>query len=163
VTFVPTADPFWAPRLVRKPLHRCRLAPMHRLLVAPALLLLASVSIPVAQRRSSRAVLVFSRPPYSATAPSQRYRRHHGSSAGEWISRSTRPGAGRLYPENLAALQPVVFLSTTGDVLNPAQQDVFERLHPGGGRYVGVHSATAPSTTGRVRETAGAYFNGHPG
>src|SRR5216110_2545686 len=35
--------------------------------------------------------------------------------------------AGAFTQKNLARYSAVVFLSTTGDVLNPAQQDVFER------------------------------------
>src|SRR5690349_18454400 len=44
--------------------------------------------------------------------------------------------------KNLSRYAAVVFLSTTGDVLNAAQQDVFERYIQAGGGYVGVHSAT---------------------
>ena len=66
--------------------------------------------------------------------------------------------------KNLSRYAAVVFLSTTGDVLNAAQQDVFERYIQAGGGYVGVHSATDTEYEwpwyGRL---AGAYFNGHPG
>src|SRR5213078_2063636 len=72
--------------------------------------------------------------------------------------------AGAFTQKNLARYSAVVFLSTTGDVLNPAQQDVFERYIQAGGGYVGVHSATDTEYDwpwyGRL---AGAYFNGHPG
>src|SRR5881392_4400503 len=50
--------------------------------------------------------------------------------------------AGAFTQKNLARYRAVVFLSTTGDVLNPAQQDVFGRYIQAGGGYVGVHSAT---------------------
>lgn len=36
----------------------------------------------------------------------------------------------------------VVFLNTTGDVLNNEQQVAFERYIQAGGGYVGIHSAT---------------------
>jgi len=66
--------------------------------------------------------------------------------------------------KNLARYAAVVFLSTTGDVLDAAQQDDFERYIQAGGGYVGVHSATDTEYDwpwyGRL---AGAYFNGHPG
>lgn len=42
----------------------------------------------------------------------------------------------------LAPYTVVVFLSTTGDVLNPTQQTAFENFITGGGNWVGVHSAT---------------------
>ncbi len=57
----------------------------------------------------------------------------------------------------------VLFLNTTGDVLNPAQQDAFERYIQAGGGYVGVHAATDTEYDwpwyGRL---AGAYFLMHP-
>ena len=66
--------------------------------------------------------------------------------------------------KNLSRYAAVVFLNTTGDVLNAAQQDVFERYIQAGGGYCGVHSATDTEYDwpwyGRL---AGAYFNGHPG
>jgi len=50
--------------------------------------------------------------------------------------------AGAFTSKNLARYRAVVFMSTTGDVLDPAQQDDFERYIQAGGGYVGVHSAT---------------------
>ncbi len=64
---------------------------------------------------------------------------------------------------NLARFQTIVFLSTTGDVLNNDQQAAFERYVRNGGGFVGVHSATDteydwPWYGGLV----GAYFQNHP-
>ncbi|MEO6526762.1 MAG: ThuA domain-containing protein [Gemmatimonadaceae bacterium] len=57
----------------------------------------------------------------------------------------------------------VVFLNTTGDVLDSAQQTSFERYIKGGGGFVGVHSATDTEYDwpwyGRL---VGAYFKRHP-
>ena len=50
--------------------------------------------------------------------------------------------AGAFTDENLARYRAVVFLNTTGDVLDAAQQDDFERYIQAGGGYVGIHSAT---------------------
>ncbi len=63
----------------------------------------------------------------------------------------------------LASYSAVVFLSTTGNVLNASQQAAFERYIQGGGGYVGVHSASDteyswPWYGGLV----GAYFQRHP-
>ena len=44
--------------------------------------------------------------------------------------------------EELRKYQAVIFLLTTGDVLNSAQQAAFERYIRRGGGYVGVHSAS---------------------
>ncbi|GAB3959747.1 hypothetical protein GCM10027614_79930 [Micromonospora vulcania] len=64
---------------------------------------------------------------------------------------------------NLAQYQAVVFLSTTGDVLNAGQQGAFEAYMAGGGGFVGVHAASDteydwPWYGGLV----GAYFASHP-
>jgi type 1 glutamine amidotransferase len=50
--------------------------------------------------------------------------------------------AGAFTTANLSRYRAVVFLSTTGDVLDDAQQTAFEGYVRGGGGYVGVHSAT---------------------
>src|SRR5690348_2523131 len=50
--------------------------------------------------------------------------------------------AGSFTADNLAKFDSVVFLLTTGDVLDEAQQKAFETYIEGGGGYVGVHSAT---------------------
>ena len=71
--------------------------------------------------------------------------------------------AGAFTSKNLARYSAVVFLNTTGDVLDAAQQDDFERYIQAGGGYVGIHSATDTEYDwpwyGRL---AGAWFNGHP-
>lgn len=64
---------------------------------------------------------------------------------------------------NLAQYHAVVFLMTTGDVLDAAQQSVFERYIRAGHGYVGVHSASDteyswPWYGGLV----GAWFSNHP-
>lgn len=65
--------------------------------------------------------------------------------------------------DNLARYRAVIFLNTTGDVLDDRQQASFERYIRGGGGYVGVHAATDTEFEwpwyGRL---AGAYFDGHP-
>jgi type 1 glutamine amidotransferase len=65
---------------------------------------------------------------------------------------------------NLARYDVVIWQSTTGDVLNDAQQAAFERYVRAGGGYVGIHSASDteydwPWYGGLV----GAYFRDHPG
>ena len=64
---------------------------------------------------------------------------------------------------NLAQYEAVVFLSTTGDVLNDTQQTAFEGYIRAGGGYVGVHSAADTEYDwpfyGRL---VGAYFANHP-
>jgi type 1 glutamine amidotransferase len=64
---------------------------------------------------------------------------------------------------NLAQFEAVVFLNTTGDVLNPSQQTAFESYIRGGGGYVGVHSAADTEYDWPFYgELMGAYFASHP-
>lgn len=64
-----------------------------------------------------------------------------------------------------AALSPyaaIVFLSTTGDVLNDAQQAAFERYIAAGRGYVGVHAAAdGEYDWPYYGALVGAYFAGH--
>jgi type 1 glutamine amidotransferase len=64
---------------------------------------------------------------------------------------------------NLARFEAVVFLNTTGDVLNATQQTAFESYIRGGGGYVGVHSASDTEYDWPFYgELVGAYFASHP-
>ena len=54
----------------------------------------------------------------------------------------TTTDAAKFTYDNLKQYNAVIWLSTTGDVLNDSQQAEFEKyIHKGGG-YVGVHAAT---------------------
>ena len=64
---------------------------------------------------------------------------------------------------NLTQYDAVVFLSTTGDVLNDAQQAAFERYFQAGGGYVGIHAAADTEYTWPwYGEMLGGYFRNHP-
>ena len=57
----------------------------------------------------------------------------------------------------------IIWLSTTGDVLNPAQQAAFERYIQAGGGYVGIHSASASEKDWEwFGQLTGAVFVNHP-
>ena len=76
---------------------------------------------------------------------------------------TTTEDAGAFTNANLADYDAVVFLSTTGDVLNDEQQEAFERYIQAGGGYVGVHAATDTEYDWPwYGELAGAYFLDHP-
>jgi len=71
--------------------------------------------------------------------------------------------ANQFTTANLAQYQAVIWLSTTGDVLNATQQTAFESYIASGGGYVGIHAAADteydwPFYGGLV----GAYFLSHP-
>ncbi|NCI48102.1 ThuA domain-containing protein [Sediminibacterium soli] len=57
----------------------------------------------------------------------------------------------------------VVFLSTTGDVLDNAQQEAFQKFIRSGKGYVGVHAAADTEYDWPwYNQLAGAYFKSHP-
>ena len=82
--------------------------------------------------------------------------------AGRWETDATEDSSA-FTPENLRRYGAVVFLSTTGNVLDDAQQRAFEGYIRGGGAWVGIHAATDTEYDwpwyGRL---AGAWFLGHP-
>ncbi|MFF9687103.1 ThuA domain-containing protein [Streptomyces sp. NPDC014623] len=66
-------------------------------------------------------------------------------------------------PANLAGYESVVFLSTTGDILNSAQQTAFEGYIESGGGYVGIHAAADTEYDWSwYAGLAGALFRSHP-
>lgn len=71
--------------------------------------------------------------------------------------------ADQFNDKELKKYSAVVFLNTTGDVLNGAQQNSFERYIQAGGGYVGIHSATDTEYSWPwYGELVGAYFQDHP-
>jgi cytochrome c len=76
----------------------------------------------------------------------------------------TTENADRFNEDNLKQYRTVVFLSTTGDVLNDRQQADFERYIQAGGSYVGVHAATDTEYGWPwYNKLAGGQFLSHPG
>ncbi|WP_328355905.1 ThuA domain-containing protein [Streptomyces sp. NBC_00445] len=64
---------------------------------------------------------------------------------------------------NLSRYEAVIFLNTTGDVLNDAQQSAFQSYIGSGGGFVGVHSAADTEYNWPFYgELVGAYFASHP-
>lgn len=87
--------------------------------------------------------------------------RQQGSTRGFSVD-VTEDGAA-FADDNLARFKVVVFLSTTGDVLNAAQQSAFERFIRRGGGFAGVHSAADTEYDWPFYGALlGAYFAGHP-
>lgn len=71
--------------------------------------------------------------------------------------------AAAFTAEKLARFQGVVFLSTTGDILDDAQQTAFERWVKDGGGFVGIHAAADTEHTWPwFGELVGAWFKTHP-
>ncbi len=79
------------------------------------------------------------------------------------IAMDTSEDAADFNEKNLQRYSSVVFLCTTGDVLNPLQETAFERYIQAGGGYVGVHSATDTEYGWHwYGGLVGAYFQSHP-
>jgi len=133
--------------------------------LVPLALLLGSLCVPVAARsQDSSRVLVFSKTAgfrHSSIGVGLAAIRKLGQENGFAVDATE--DAGAFTSKNLGRYRAVVFLNTTGDVLDPAQQDDFERYIQAGGGYAGIHSATDTEYEwpwyGRL---AGAWFNGHP-
>jgi cytochrome c len=135
-----------------------------RFLLAPALLILATAGLSHGAQQQAQRILVFSR-----TAGF----RHQSIEAGiaaikklgqeNGLAVDATEDAAAFTDANLKKYRAVVFLSTTGDVLNDTQQDALERYVQAGGGWVGIHSATDTEYDWPwYGKLAGAYFTSHP-
>lgn len=76
----------------------------------------------------------------------------------------TTEKAGVFTDQNLKKYSAVIFLNTTGNVLNEKEQDAFEHYIQAGGGYVGIHAATDTEYDWPwYNKLSGAYFASHPG
>ena len=83
--------------------------------------------------------------------------REHG-----FIALQTESGED-FSPQNLKNYKLVVFLSTTLDVLNEAQQRAFENYIKNGGAYLGIHAASDTEYDWPwYGKLVGGYFVSHP-
>nr|WP_299069231.1 ThuA domain-containing protein [uncultured Allomuricauda sp.] len=65
--------------------------------------------------------------------------------------------------ENLKNYSAIVFLSTTGNVLDYQQEAAFERYIQSGGGFIGIHAATDTEYDwGWYGKLVGGYFQSHP-
>ena len=71
--------------------------------------------------------------------------------------------AGVFADERLARYRAVIFLNTTGDILDAGEQAAFERFIQRGGGFVGLHSATDTEYEWPwYQRLVGTYFRSHP-
>lgn len=132
-----------------------------------ALLLLSTALCPpdvAAQDLTDTSVLVFSKTNgyrHAAIPDGIEAVRELGAEHGFRVAATEDSTAVR--PDRLDAVDVVVFLNTSGDVLGPAGQDALRAFIQDGGGYVGVHAASDTEFDwpwyGRL---VGAYFDGHP-
>lgn len=75
----------------------------------------------------------------------------------------TTSNSDKFTEDTLKQYAAVIFLNTTGDVLDAAQQADFERYIQAGGGYLGVHAASdCEYQWPWYGKLVGAYFKGHP-
>ncbi len=75
----------------------------------------------------------------------------------------TTENADTFKEEKLQQYAAIIFLNTTGDVLDYPQQASLERYIQAGGGFLGVHAATDTEYDWKwYNDLVGAYFNGHP-
>ncbi len=82
--------------------------------------------------------------------------------AGRWETDATEDPAA-FADASLRRYRAVVFLSTTGDVLDPSQEAAFERYVRAGGGFAGIHAATDTEYGWPwFGKLVGARFASHP-
>ncbi len=75
----------------------------------------------------------------------------------------TTKNAAYFEEDSLRQYAAVIFVNTTGDILNNKEEAAFERYIQAGGGFVGIHSATDTEYDWNwYGKLVGAYFNGHP-
>ncbi len=76
----------------------------------------------------------------------------------------TTTDASMFNEDTLKKYAAIIFLSTTGDVLDSKQEAAFERYIQAGGGYMGIHAAAdCEYDWGWYGRLVGAYFLDHPG
>lgn len=133
---------------------------------APAAAAPAAPAAPVADGRGDGfRALVFSKTAAfrhdsipAATAAIQQLGRRHGFRV------DATEDAGAFTDRNLRRYDVVIWVSTTGDVLDDEQQAAFERYVNRGGGYAGIHAASDTEYDWAwYGALVGAYFRDHPG
>ena len=115
--------------------------------------------------KPARKVLVFSK--------TEKFRHHGGIEAGRKAIQQLgaenkfavvlSEDAALFTDENLQQYAAVIFLNTTGNILNDDQQAAFQKYIKNGGGFVGIHSATDTEYDWPwYGELVGAYFGSHP-
>ncbi|WP_309111187.1 ThuA domain-containing protein [Saccharothrix sp.] len=131
---------------------------------AAATLVLTALSSPASAADAPYDVLVFSKTAafrHDSIPAGVQAVRDLGAANGFTVT--TTEDAAEFTARNLAKYEAVVFLNTTGDVLNDTQQTAFENYIRAGGGYVGVHAAADTEYDWPFYEhLVGAYFKAHP-
>jgi cytochrome c len=114
---------------------------------------------------AQKRVLIFSKTAsfrHKSIEAGQRFLMDLGKKEGFLVD--TTENSTKFNDENLKNYAAVIWLNTTGDVLNADQQADFERYIQAGGGYVGIHAASDTEYGWSwYNDLMGGYFDGHPG
>ncbi|UYQ92092.1 ThuA domain-containing protein [Chitinophaga horti] len=128
------------------------------------LALVAMVSVANAKKKAKPRVLVFSKTAgfrHDAIPQGKLALLKLGEENGFAVD--TTEDAGKFTPDNLKQYAAIVFLNTTGDILNDGQQAALEQYIRKGGGYAGIHAATDTEYEWPwYNQLVGAYFLSHP-
>lgn len=132
-----------------------------RFLIASFLLLAVSAQ---AQSLKGKRILVFSKTAgFRHASITQGKQLFLQIAASEKCKVDTTEDAAFFTVEKLQPYDVVVFLSTTGDVLNAAQQAAFQEYIRSGKRFLGIHGATDTEYDWPwYNQLVGGYFKDHP-
>ncbi|HEX8548546.1 MAG TPA: ThuA domain-containing protein, partial [Cytophagaceae bacterium] len=126
-------------------------------------LLLLSVSLSSCKKKNDKKILVFSKTlgdRHSSIEPAKLALIDLGNKNG--FSVDTTEDASSFSGNNLKKYSAVVFLNTSGDVLDFHQEAAFERYIQAGGGFVGIHAAADTEYDWPwYGKLVGGYFNGH--
>jgi cytochrome c len=137
---------------------------MKKLSVVLSALVFCTIFVSCGKQAGKPRILVFSKTAafYHASIPAgiqaiQKLGAENG------IEVDTTKNADWFTEDSLKKYAAVVFLSTTGNVLNAKQEIAFERYIQAGGGYIGVHAASDTEYDwGWYGRLVGGYFQNHP-
>jgi type 1 glutamine amidotransferase len=135
-------------------------SPLFLFLLLPAVISMSSYNV-----QKQKKILVFSKTAgfrhNSSIEAGKKYIMELGQK--NKFSVDTTENADAYTTENLKQYAAVIFLCTTGNVLNEQQQQAFKQFIQGGGGYLGLHSAADTEYDWPwYGELTGAYFKNHP-
>jgi len=137
---------------------------MKRLLLLPSVTLFVLIMVGCGSRSGKPRVLVFAK-----TAAFRHSSIPQGKAALIKLGQEngfdvdTTENADYITEDSLKNYAAVIFLHTTGNVLNNYQEADFERYIQAGGGYVGIHAASdAEYDWGWYGRLVGGYFESHP-
>ena len=137
---------------------------MRKFLVAVSLSIVAFIAVSFIVIKKSQIVLVFSKTKgFHHTSIPAGIAAIQKLGVENNFEVDTTTDASLFTKKNLKKYAAVIFMSTTGDVLNDEQQAVFEKFIQSGKGFVGIHAATDTEYGWPwYNQLVGAYFKSHP-